>query len=160
MFTNGVGGDSGSELPIDGAGFEILDRGECLRLLGSSDRGRIALNVGALPAILPVQFALDEERVVFCSRIGTDLDRATDRNVVAFQVDGTFLGRDWSVSAVGLAHHLATAAELARAAALPLRRWSAAADADHRFVAVSTERLTGRRALVSYAFGVRPEPTI
>jgi hypothetical protein len=39
----------------DGAGFEILERSDCFRLLASTDRGRIAIHVNALPIILRVR---------------------------------------------------------------------------------------------------------
>ena len=134
-------------MEIDRAGLEVLDREECLRLLAQAQRGRIAINVGALPAILPVRFVLDIDRVVLSASEGTTLARATDGSVVAFQTDGTELGseREWSVSLIGIARHLTEVGEVARAAVLPLQRWSS--DLPPRYIAISTERVSGRRTL-------------
>jgi hypothetical protein len=79
--------------------------------------------------------------------VGTVLERATDGNVVAFEADGTEPGPDWewSVSLIGLARHLDDSAALTRAASLSLPRWST--ELSPRFVAVSSEHLSGRRTL-------------
>jgi nitroimidazol reductase NimA-like FMN-containing flavoprotein (pyridoxamine 5'-phosphate oxidase superfamily) len=37
--------------------METLDRAECLRLLEAATVGRIGVSIGALPVILPVNFA-------------------------------------------------------------------------------------------------------
>jgi nitroimidazol reductase NimA-like FMN-containing flavoprotein (pyridoxamine 5'-phosphate oxidase superfamily) len=133
---------------LDSAGLEVLDKRQCLRLLAAADRGRIAINVRALPMILPVRFVLDGERVVFCTGPDAVLARATDDHVVAFQADGK--GPDateWSVSAVGMARHLVTPEDVARAATLRLRRWSTRGHPC--FVTVSTDHISGRYTLPS-----------
>jgi nitroimidazol reductase NimA-like FMN-containing flavoprotein (pyridoxamine 5'-phosphate oxidase superfamily) len=129
---------------IDGAGLEVLDRDSCLGLLTRGGVGRLAINDRALPMILPVRFALDDEWVVVCVGSGSTLDRATRDAVVAFEVDGSDAAGEWSVTLVGMAHHVPDGDASARAEALALPRWWS--DRPHRFVAVSTEQLTGRRA--------------
>jgi nitroimidazol reductase NimA-like FMN-containing flavoprotein (pyridoxamine 5'-phosphate oxidase superfamily) len=131
---------------LDGAGLEVLDRAACLGLLARGGVGRIAVNAGALPKILPVRFALDAEQLVMCVGIGSTLDRATLDTVVAFEADGFEPGAagEWSVSVVGVARHLSDGADTARAEALPLPRWWL--DRPPRFVTVSTEHMSGRRA--------------
>src|SRR5262249_52712998 len=62
---------------VDGAGLQVLDRPVCLQLLARGGVGRIAINAGALPVILPVRYALDEECVVLCVGVGSTLDQAT-----------------------------------------------------------------------------------
>ena len=52
----------------DRNGLEILDRSECLRLLAGSSVGRVAVSVGALPVILPVNFRLAEAPGRTCGR--------------------------------------------------------------------------------------------
>jgi hypothetical protein len=130
---------------LDGAGLEVLERAECLGLLARGGVGRIGVNIGALPRILPVRYVLDGERVVMCVGVGSTLDRATCDAVVAFEVDGSDPGSitDWSVSLVGVARHLPEGLESIRAEALPLARWWL--DRPHRFVSLSTEHLSGRR---------------
>jgi nitroimidazol reductase NimA-like FMN-containing flavoprotein (pyridoxamine 5'-phosphate oxidase superfamily) len=133
-------------MKVDQAGYEILTETECLNLLSQSDRGRIAITVAALPTILPVRFALDGDRIVLSTGPGTILARATDRNVVAFQVDGVDpdSGEEWSVSLIGVAEHLTEAEDVARARALSLPDWSQDGPV---FVAIGIERVSGRRAV-------------
>jgi nitroimidazol reductase NimA-like FMN-containing flavoprotein (pyridoxamine 5'-phosphate oxidase superfamily) len=87
----------------------VLDRQQCLDYLSAGGLGRIAVNVGALPAILPVQFALDDEQVMFSVGADTVLHRATRDAVVAFESDGVEPDgrRQWSVTVTGIARHLA-----------------------------------------------------
>jgi len=127
----------------DGAGLEVLDREACLAALSAGGVGRIAVNAAALPLILPVRFALADEWVVLRVGQGSTLDVATRDSVVAFEADGSTPGHDWSVSLVGVAHHLVDAGDIGRAEALPLPRWWG--DQPQRFVAISTERVSGRR---------------
>jgi nitroimidazol reductase NimA-like FMN-containing flavoprotein (pyridoxamine 5'-phosphate oxidase superfamily) len=129
----------------DGAGFEILERSDCLRLLASTDRGRIAIHVNALPIILPVRYVVDVDRVVFSTLVGGALDRATDESVVAFEAEGAApQNSEWSVSLVGIARHAVSPDEVQYIEALSLPRWSPTRP--HRFVTVSTEQLAGRRS--------------
>jgi nitroimidazol reductase NimA-like FMN-containing flavoprotein (pyridoxamine 5'-phosphate oxidase superfamily) len=129
----------------DGAGFEILERADCLRLLASTDRGRIAIHVNALPIILPVRYVLDTDQVVFSTLIGGVLDRATDGSVVAFQADSAAAPEsEWSVSLVGIARHAARPDDMQHIETLALPRWSPTRP--HRFITVSTEQLAGRRS--------------
>ena len=51
-------------MELDSAGLEVLSRSQCVRVLESTDRGRLGLNVGALPTILPVRYAIDGDEVV------------------------------------------------------------------------------------------------
>jgi hypothetical protein len=41
-----------------------LDRGECLRLLGSVPVGRLIFTVNALPTVRPMDFALADELIM------------------------------------------------------------------------------------------------
>jgi nitroimidazol reductase NimA-like FMN-containing flavoprotein (pyridoxamine 5'-phosphate oxidase superfamily) len=128
----------------DAAGYLVLDREQCLRYLATGGVGRIAVNVGALPAILPVHFALSGEHVVFTIAPGSTLDRATRDAVVAFEADGHD-GDDsapWSVTATGMARHVDDN-EFALAAVDRLPAW--APTAARRVVTVSTDYLSGRR---------------
>jgi nitroimidazol reductase NimA-like FMN-containing flavoprotein (pyridoxamine 5'-phosphate oxidase superfamily) len=131
---------------LDGAGLEILDREECLRLLapvaGQAGTGRVALTVRALPAILPVRFVLDHERIVIRTGTESTLAVATRSAVVAFEADGRDgPGGEWSVVATGLASHVTDDQELVRLASLPLPHW---ADGGC-LVSITTDRLGGRR---------------
>jgi nitroimidazol reductase NimA-like FMN-containing flavoprotein (pyridoxamine 5'-phosphate oxidase superfamily) len=56
-------------------------------LLVTAPVGRIAVTIGALPAILPVNFALVGAHIVIRTVPGTKLDAAIRRAIVAFEVD-------------------------------------------------------------------------
>jgi nitroimidazol reductase NimA-like FMN-containing flavoprotein (pyridoxamine 5'-phosphate oxidase superfamily) len=132
---------------LDGAGLEILDREECLRLLADGGTGRIALTVRALPAILPVRFVLDGERIVIRAGAASTLATATRSAVVAFEADGhdDEPAREWSVVATGLADHVTDEIEQVRLESLTLPRW---VGSDHGcLVAISIDQVGGRRML-------------
>ena len=132
---------------VDSAGFLVLDRAECLLLLSRGGLGRVAINVGALPTIQPVRFALQGEQIVLRVAAGGTLDRATRDAVVAFEADGpaTRTGGEWSVALTGIARQLPDGPEVDRAERLALPHWPPARP--HRFVTISTDHLSGRRAL-------------
>lgn len=132
-------------------GVRALSRTDCLMLLGSAAVGRLGVSVEALPAILPVNFVLTGDRVVFRTVPGTKLDATLARSVVAFEVDSYDASGawGWSVLVRGIASEIVAPAELAEARALPLRAWPFA-DAVGRFVAVPITFVSGR------AFGVIP----
>jgi len=47
-------------------GGGLIPEPECWELLASTSVGRIALSIGALPAILPVQYYLDGQTLAVC----------------------------------------------------------------------------------------------
>ena len=83
---------------------EILSSQECLRLLGTQQVGRLAVLAGQHPMVVPVNYAIDGDVVVFRSAPGTKLRAAQDRNV-AFEVDEIDLEKrqGWSVLVTGQA---------------------------------------------------------
>ena len=66
-------------------GIEVLDRDQCLELLAADDFGRIGLEEGGHPLILPINYAMDGEDVVFRTAEGTKLDAA--RQPACFEID-------------------------------------------------------------------------
>jgi uncharacterized protein len=127
--------------------LETLDRAECLRLLKTVPVGRIGVSIGALPAILPVNFAVAGDRIVFRTVPGTKLDAATSHAVVAFEVDdyapdGSW---GWSVMVQGVCTEVVAPAERAALADSPLRAWAFGDDAATRFVRIDLSFVTGRR---------------
>jgi uncharacterized protein len=132
-------------MEVDCNGLEILDRGECLRLLSLAALGRVAITSGALPALLPVSFHLDGERILVRTRRGSRLDDALRNAVVAFEVDDLdmFAHTGWSVAVTGVAAEVRSPSQLDRARDEPADRW--ASSPGDSLVAISTEFLTGRR---------------
>ena len=81
-------------------GFRELGRQESLRLMAKVSVGRIVFTRQALPAVLPVNFSLDDADAVLLRTSATsDLVRAIDGAVVAFEADDVDAGwqalRQW-----------------------------------------------------------------
>ena len=136
-------------MEIDRNGLEVLSRDECLRLLRRATLGRLAVTSGALPMVLPVNFRLVGERIVFRTGAGSKLDAATCGNVVAFEVDDMdpIWHAGWSVVVTGVASVVTDPSERAELAEVGIPRW-APTDAD-RIVTVSTDVISGRRTIAS-----------
>jgi nitroimidazol reductase NimA-like FMN-containing flavoprotein (pyridoxamine 5'-phosphate oxidase superfamily) len=132
-------------MEMDRNGLEVLDRSTCLQLLGGARLGRVGVTSGALPTILPINFRLVDDRIVFRTGAGSKLDAATNRSVVAFEVDeiDPVWHNGWSVVVTGLAHEVTDAHDRARLDAANIPYWAAAAG--ERVVGISTEMISGRR---------------
>ena len=92
----------------DLGGLDELDHEECLRLVASMSIGRLAVQVeDAPPLVVPVNYVLDGEIVVFRSGGGTKL-RALRDTGVSFQVDfiDPFHRTGWSVLIRGVAEEV------------------------------------------------------
>ena len=107
--------------------LEALRREESLRLLRSVSVGRLVFTHLALPAIRPVNHAVEGDQVIIRAYVGTAIDTAVGSNsgmVVAYEADfidpDTHLG--WSVIIVGRASRLTDQDEAARYREL-LRPW-------------------------------------
>ena len=122
----------------------LLDELVCIRLLGEAKLGRIALSVGALPAIYPIRFALLGRDPVFRTHPQAGLVEATAGNVVCLQADDADPDSDhgWSVMVTGPADVITEPDLLEEARRLPLRPWAGAADA---FVRIGAVMVSGRR---------------
>jgi nitroimidazol reductase NimA-like FMN-containing flavoprotein (pyridoxamine 5'-phosphate oxidase superfamily) len=107
------------------SGLEVLDRAECMSLVGSCVLGRLAVVAGNRPLVFPVNFVLDNGTIVLRTNEGTKLWAARHAPVV-FECDGIDLvyHTGWSVMIAGAAEELRNAAELARVEKLPLALWS------------------------------------
>jgi hypothetical protein len=138
-------GDAGGGILLDSAGFEILDRAECFSLLSKATLGRVAVTIGALPAIFPVNFCMVAGQVVFCSGEGTKLTAALSGTIVAFEAEGAGEpgGDVWSVQMVGASRVVDPAADRVTAELAAQRSW---APVPRRYlVKITPERISGRR---------------
>ena len=127
-------------------GIELLDRDTCLGLLAADVIGRIAVVDGGAAHILPVNYALDGDVVVFRTDPGTKLD-AGPRGRVAFEIDAFDRARHtgWSVVVAGRLeevdeHDTRTVARLRQ---LDLAPW--AGGVKGHWMRLVPERITGRR---------------
>jgi uncharacterized protein len=85
-----------------------LDVEECLVLLRWENIGRLAVGVrGEAPLVVPVNFVVHEDSVVFRSDDGTKLDRLREQPV-SLQVDrfDQYRRIGWSVLVRGVAHEI------------------------------------------------------
>jgi nitroimidazol reductase NimA-like FMN-containing flavoprotein (pyridoxamine 5'-phosphate oxidase superfamily) len=132
-------------MEIDRNGLEVLDKGECLKLLATATLGRVGTTSGALPVVLPVNFRLVNDRVVFRTGEGTKLEAATCNAVIAFEADEieAFFHSGWSVLVTGVAREVTDPRELAELEEAHIARW--APTGNGRVVALSTEIVSGRR---------------
>ncbi len=129
----------------DSAGLEVLSREESLALLASVPVGRVVYTDRALPAILPVNYVLDDDSVVFRTGAGSKLAVATREAVVAFEADSfdEATRSGWSVMVLGRSRVVEDAEEIDRLANLDLRTW-VPANRQH-FVKIEISQVSGRR---------------
>lgn len=133
---------------IDGrTGLEVLDQDTCLELLAADDVGRLAIGGAGAPVLMPVNYALDGETVVFRTDPGTKLERAGRWGRAAFEIDG--FDREartgWSVVVTGRLEEVTRydAATLDRVTRLALQPW-VGGEKQH-WVRLVPRQITGRR---------------
>ncbi|MGW4439771.1 pyridoxamine 5'-phosphate oxidase family protein [Streptomyces sp. NPDC004596] len=126
-------------------GFRELGRHECEHLLGTAPVGRIVHTRQALPAVVPVNFSLDDDGAVLLrTSAASEMARAVDGSVVAFEADAVDAdGRSgWSVVVTGRARVVTDPAEAERLDRIGPRSW--APSPDEIFVRIEPELVTGR----------------
>jgi nitroimidazol reductase NimA-like FMN-containing flavoprotein (pyridoxamine 5'-phosphate oxidase superfamily) len=127
--------------------LEVIFREECLDLLRARDYGRLGVVSAGQPVVLPINYALDGEQIVF--RTGGDGGKfdALVRNArAALEIDEidptTHAG--WSVLATGRVTEIESDRERDRLEReCSLMPW-APGDRSH-WMAMATARVTGRR---------------
>lgn len=136
-------------------GLEVLDRYRCLRLLAANHLGRVAVVDGGRPLILPVNYILDDEAVLFRTAPGSKFDAAVRGAEVAFEIDSAdpLYHTGWSVLGSGRAEEVTDPDELDRISRLPLRPWAAGEKA--HVIRVRLDQVSGRR-IVHVAEGLIP----
>jgi nitroimidazol reductase NimA-like FMN-containing flavoprotein (pyridoxamine 5'-phosphate oxidase superfamily) len=132
-------------MQVDRNGLEVLDRDECLQLLKQATLGRVAVTTAALPTVLPVNFRLAGQRIIFRTGTGTKLAAATRNAVVAFEVDdiNPLDHTGWSVVITGIARPIIDPHDRAALDNLGIPRW--APGTDGHLVEISLDLVSGRR---------------
>ena len=94
--------------------------------------GRVALVVGSLPEIVPVNFTVAGETVVFGVQSQSVLASRSEGTVVAFQVDSFDPAREsgWHVHAIGTLYEVLSAEELAVAGGTVPASWARGEEAE------------------------------
>jgi nitroimidazol reductase NimA-like FMN-containing flavoprotein (pyridoxamine 5'-phosphate oxidase superfamily) len=128
--------------------LEALSHDECLELLGRAQVGRVVFTMGALPAVVPVTFALQDAAILTRTAADTRLAKAAKGAVLAFQVDELDAASrsGWSVVVTGVAELVTDADERRRLDGL-LEPW-APGERDV-FIRVPLTMVSGRRIVVS-----------
>jgi nitroimidazol reductase NimA-like FMN-containing flavoprotein (pyridoxamine 5'-phosphate oxidase superfamily) len=138
--------------PVDTEGvasLERLSRTECLDLLALAHVGRVGFLVDGHPEILPVNYALDGDAILFRTAEGSALNQVSLANV-AFEVDAIdeSMRSGWSVLVRGHATDIGdtidpTSERLRR---LTLVTW--APGQRQRWYVIRPQAITGRRLRV------------
>lgn len=133
------------KLATDRAGLEILHLGDCFGLLGSVPVGRIGFLAGGEVIILPVNFLVDGQDVVFRTAQGSKLSSIEVGHYVGFEADAYDPATEtgWSVLVSGLAEIVDDEADAARLDARELRSWGE--PADPVWVRIRPSSISGRR---------------
>ncbi|WP_406291996.1 pyridoxamine 5'-phosphate oxidase family protein [Embleya sp. NBC_00896] len=121
-----------------------VDRREALALMAQVPVGRVVVTEGALPAVHPVLFALDGDRVVFRAYTGSVLARAAHDSVVAFQADCIDVTErtGWTTTITGRSTRVADPVEVERLdRLLPL----GPNEDEYSWFCITSEFVTGRR---------------
>jgi CBS domain-containing protein len=137
---------AGFEEPgMDLEGLELLSDQECRWLLRQARVGRVAVSLGEVPAVFPVNYTVAGEEILFFTAEGTKLRAAQAGATVTFEVDhiDLFAQTGWSVMVVGAARERNEPAVIAGAERFGLRPW-AGGDRFH-LVAIAIDFLSGRR---------------
>lgn len=133
-------------VPLTRTGMEIIPRKKCLRLLAGRRVGRLGFLMGDQPMVLPVNYGIQGDVVVFRTGEGTKFDAARSGRV-AFEVDKVddASSTGWSVLVQGVAEDITGSddwfAESLRIAAA--RAW-VPGDAGH-VVRITPAVISGRR---------------
>jgi nitroimidazol reductase NimA-like FMN-containing flavoprotein (pyridoxamine 5'-phosphate oxidase superfamily) len=130
---------------LDRNGLEMMDRDEALRLLQTARVGRVGVSTDAMPVVLPVNFVVDDERIVLSSAPGTKLYVAATGAMVAFEADDVDTDNKWgwSVCVSGPARVVTEGEEYERLRALPLETW--APPGEEAYIVIDSQVVTGRR---------------
>jgi nitroimidazol reductase NimA-like FMN-containing flavoprotein (pyridoxamine 5'-phosphate oxidase superfamily) len=124
--------------------LEALSLPEAVALLATAAVGRVVFTVGALPAVVPVTFAVHAGAVVLRTAVGTRLAAAADGSVMSLQADEVDpdARTGWSVVVTGLSELVTDAAARSVIHAL-VEPW---APGQHEvYVRIPLTVVTGRR---------------
>jgi nitroimidazol reductase NimA-like FMN-containing flavoprotein (pyridoxamine 5'-phosphate oxidase superfamily) len=137
-------------------GMEHLDRDECLRRLARHQHGigRLAVIEGGRPTIIPVNYALVEDHVVFRSSPGSKLDAALGAGGAAFEIDDVDeAGRTgWSVVVRGRLEVVTNRHQLMLLAATQLAPY--VPTTKEHWIMLHPSTITGRMIPTVYGFSL------
>jgi uncharacterized protein len=135
------------ELATDRAGLEILHLGDCFLLLKSVPVGRVGFVARGEVVILPVNFLVDGQDVVFATGEGSKLSCVEVGHYVGFEADAydAAAKTGWSVVVNGFAEIVDSDEEAARLGGLGMTPWGKAAADGRVWVRIRPVSVSGRR---------------
>lgn len=126
-----------------------LDAGECWRRLREHPYklGRVAFVQDGVPSILPVNYRVDGESVVYRTRPGAKLAAVAHQAMFAFEADDVDVAwqSGWSVLLQGRSELVTARAEVERLQGLGLHPW--APGTREQWVRLRPTRISGRELL-------------
>lgn len=130
---------------MDLDGLHLLSEQDCRGLLREARVGRVAVSLGEVPAVFPVNYMLAGDEIWLFTAEGTKLRAATANATVTFEVDeiDPFTETGWSVIVVGQARERVEPSVVLGAKRAGLRSW-ATGDRFH-LVAIAMDFVSGRR---------------
>ena len=130
------------------ASLTVLEEDECRRLLDEEPVGRVAFVRHGQPLVMPVNFTVDRDTIVFRTSEGSKLDVAEREAGVAvsFECDDydAQLQDGWSVLVKGVMHPVVELTETTRLDRLGLRLWTDDVER-RRWIRIEIREITGRR---------------
>ena len=128
-----------------GSSFEALDEDECFSLLAAGSLGRVAVSLGEIPAVFPVNYHAFNGDIYFFTAEGTKLAAATRKAQVAFEIDhfDAQYHHGWSVLAVGVTAEVHEPLLRELAVHFPLQPW--APGSRSHLVQIRPDFVSGRR---------------
>ncbi|MCA1307640.1 pyridoxamine 5'-phosphate oxidase family protein [Microbacterium sp. 2216-1] len=128
----------------------VLPEQRCWELVRTQELGRLVTHVGDVVDVFPVNYAVDDEGIIFRTAPGTKLLELTVNADVIFEVDDHTDTEAWSVIMRGRATALESEADIERAENTGLRPWIPTLK--RVFVRIEPTRISGR------GFRRDPEP--
>lgn len=134
--------------PTDHAGLQTLPFEDCLRLLASVPVGRVGFASDGELVILPVNYAIDGQDVVFRTAAGSKLSAAEEHELVAFEADSYDPGAraGWSVLVTGRAEVIYEESEADRLSELGLQSWGSPVERPF-WIRIRPTSVTGRQTV-------------
>ena len=133
------------KLATDRGGLEILHLGDCFQLLQLASVGRIGFLCGGEVLILPVNFLVDGQDVVFRAYVGSKLSKIEVGHYACFEADSydAATKSGWSVVARGLVEK-ESEASFARLDDCGMEFWGETAQ-ERLWMRIRPTSITGRR---------------
>lgn len=125
--------------------LRVLADGECWDRIRAATVGRLAVVNGNQPDIFPVNYVVDDDKIVVRTAEGTKLAAAIATGKVAFEIDeiDVHTNSAWSVVVHGDAREPRTVEEVLHDHTLALEPWARAGD-KLRFIEITPNAISGR----------------